>query len=242
MKKTKLTFNSNFERYEIKFYLNPTQLRNFISLLDAYMTLDQYGLHTICTLYYDTPDFYYIRHSLSHPSFKQKLRVRSYGVPTIDKLSFLELKKKVAGITYKRRVGLPLKNITNYLENPVQPLGNEMNWQEINWFCQQNVLVPKITISYDRLAYFGNEDENFRVTFDQNIRWREQYLALNNGDFGYRLLDQGITLMEVKTMNALPLWFCKLLNSQQLYPIKCSKYGFAYGQLMQGRRVMANVS
>ena len=50
-----------------------------------------------------------IRHSISKPYYKEKLRLRSYKLPTNtnDKV-FLELKKKINGIVSKRRLSLPL--------------------------------------------------------------------------------------------------------------------------------------
>lgn len=38
--------------------------------------------------------------------YKEKLRVRSYGVPTGDDKVFVELKKKYDGVVYKRRVAM----------------------------------------------------------------------------------------------------------------------------------------
>ena len=53
-------------------------------------------------------------------------------------------------------------------------------------------------IAYDRRAYFGKEDPEFRVTFDNNIVSRSNYLDLRNIGFDRRLLDEKIRLMEIK--------------------------------------------
>ena len=47
------------------------------------MQLDEYGLHTICNIYYDTPDYDLIRTSIDKPVYKEKLRLRSYGIPDV---------------------------------------------------------------------------------------------------------------------------------------------------------------
>lgn len=67
---------------------------------------DAYGAYTICNIYYDTGDWRLICKSLEKPVYKEKLRVRSYGVPTGDDKVFVELKKKYDGMVYKRRVAM----------------------------------------------------------------------------------------------------------------------------------------
>jgi len=50
-----------------------------------------------------TQDNQLIRHSVSKPRYKEKLRLRSYGVPSLDAKVYLEIKKKVNGLVNKRR-------------------------------------------------------------------------------------------------------------------------------------------
>ena len=65
--------------------------------------------YTVCNLYYDAADDHVIRRSVALPYYKEKLRLRSYGVPTPDTRVFLELKKKQDGVGTKRRAGLALR-------------------------------------------------------------------------------------------------------------------------------------
>ena len=46
-------------------------------------------------------------------------------------------------------------------------------------------------IAYDRIACFGTEDRNFRVTLDTNIRWRTENLCLGGPTEGTRLVSHG---------------------------------------------------
>lgn len=57
----------------------------------------------IQSLYYDTENFRLIRRSIERPEYKEKLRLRSYGLAHADDNVFLELKKKSEGIVFKRR-------------------------------------------------------------------------------------------------------------------------------------------
>ena len=89
-----------FARYEKKYWLSPDQYHVLRGLLLDRMREDDYGRYTICNIYYDTPDYHLIRTSLEKPIYKEKLRLRSYGVPNAQSQVFLELKKKYRGVVY----------------------------------------------------------------------------------------------------------------------------------------------
>ena len=108
-------YQENFKRYKKKYMLKETQYNRLRKELNQRMEEDQYGLHTICNIYYDTPDFRMIRKSLEKPVYKEKLRLRSYGVPEKNDPVFLEIKKKFKGIVYKRRVSMTDEKAMGYL-------------------------------------------------------------------------------------------------------------------------------
>ena len=79
--------------------------------------------YEIYSLYYDTKHHDLIRHSLSHPYYKEKLRVRSYRIPRSQQEPvFVELKKKIGGVTAKRRVELPLGEAYRLLAGGALPV------------------------------------------------------------------------------------------------------------------------
>lgn len=82
-----------FKRYEIKYMLNRQQYTALRSLMKNYMTADPHSPSTIQSLYFDTPDYLLIRHSLEKPLYKEKLRLRSYGIASPETPVFVELKK-----------------------------------------------------------------------------------------------------------------------------------------------------
>ena len=83
--------------------------------MTPYMKKDAYGEYTICNIYYDTDDYRLIRASLEKPVYKEKLRVRSYGVPQEDGKVFVELKKKFDGVVYKRRITTGIQSVEPFL-------------------------------------------------------------------------------------------------------------------------------
>ena len=92
------------KRYELKYLLSGEQTEFLRTRLQGHMEPDRFGRTSIASLYYDTPDYRLIRASLARPVYKEKLRMRSYGVPGSGDNVFVELKKKYDGVVYKRRI------------------------------------------------------------------------------------------------------------------------------------------
>ena len=82
-----------FKRCEIKYMLDITQAELLKNQMKQYMTADEHGVSTICSLYFDTPDYLLIQRSMEHPVYKEKLRLRSYGTADKDTTVFVELKE-----------------------------------------------------------------------------------------------------------------------------------------------------
>lgn len=220
-----------FKRYEKKYLLNEAQYKNLTAVINAHLKVDKYGKHTICNIYFDTPDFYLIRRSIDKPAYKEKLRLRSYGIPTETSKVFIELKKKYKGVIYKRRITMPLKDAYRYLTQGITTDTSQIK-KEIDYFMSYYRPIPKMYIAYDRVAYFCESDPNFRITFDSDIRYRDDDLYLENGDHGDYLLEKGYHLMELKIAGAIPLWLTHALTELQIYPTSFSKYGNIYKTLL----------
>lgn len=226
-----------FRRVEKKYIVNKEQKDFLLNTLDSYIREDNYGKSTICNIYFDNDGDELINTSLEKPTYKEKVRLRSYGVPNLESKVFLEIKKKFKGVVGKRRVVITLKELYKYLEKGIYPNCDKQIMREIDYCFRRYNLEPKLFLAYDREAYYFKDDDNFRITFDYNIRSRVGDLRLELGDFGDLLLDEDIYVMEIKTLGALPLWFTKVLNENQIYPTSFSKYGRIYEKLNRKERV-----
>lgn len=226
-----------FERVEKKYLLTKDKYQRLLKAIEPYMAADEYGLHTICNIYYDTVTDDLIRTSIEKPKYKEKLRVRSYGRPNKKDKVFIEIKKKYKGVVYKRRVSMTLEEAERYLNNGIKPNKENQILKEIDYFMAFYQPIPKVYLAYDRIAYFGKEDANIRITFDHHIRSRQGELSLGKGDYGNYLLDSEQYLMEIKVPIAMPLWLAHILSELEIYPTSFSKYGNVYKQnLLQIRR------
>lgn len=229
-----------FNRYEKKYMLTRQQYEAIRQRMEPCMEEDQYGLHTIRNIYYDTEDDELIRTSLEKPKYKEKFRVRCYGEPNAESNYFLEIKKKYKGIVNKRRIVMKPQEAKAYLENGEKPKEQSQIFREVDYVWNHYQLMPKVYLAYDRIALFGKEDAEFRVTFDQNIRSRDFALTLEKDTETTKLLKDGYYLMEVKISNAMPLWFVKILTELEIHSTSFSKYGNVYRRNLEkngGRKV-----
>lgn len=223
-----MAVNYTFQRIEKKYLLTKEKYEILTERIRPYMQMDEYGLHTICNIYYDTEAFDLIRVSIAKPVYKEKLRLRSYGIPQKGDKVFLEIKKKWKGVVYKRRIALTLEDAENYLEKGVLLKEEGQIQKEIDYFIKFYQPIARMYIAYDREAYFGIEDPSIRITFDKNIRSRNENLQLAEGDSGELLLQDGERLMEIKIGAAFPLWLAQILSKMEIYPLSFSKYGNIY--------------
>ena len=75
-----MEYQNVFKRYELKYLMTKKQKEKLLLVMEPYMKADQFGRSTIYNIYYDTPDYALIRRSLEGPVYKEKLRLRSYGL------------------------------------------------------------------------------------------------------------------------------------------------------------------
>ena len=118
--------NEIFQRIEKKYLLTRVQYKAVEKMMKRYMEVDEYGVSTICNVYLDTQNNELIRHSIEKPVYKEKLRIRSYGVPGESDSAFIEIKKKYDVVVYKRRIQLPLKEARNYLVHGIKPISRKV--------------------------------------------------------------------------------------------------------------------
>ena len=217
-----------FRRVEKKYRLTPAQKDALLDIIGAHLTPDAHGHNTICSLYLDTPDHRIIRASIIAQAYKEKLRLRSYGIPKMDDEVFLEIKKKFKGVVYKRREIMTLRQAMVYIAGGDKPCDSQI-MQEIDYamhFYHQPQ--PMMLIAYEREAYFSADNPDLRITFDTDVRARDTDCRLENGSHGDYLLPEDAILMEIKTGGAMPVWLAQALSTCGILPGKFSKYGTAY--------------
>lgn len=216
------------QRYELKYILDAKQLEYLKMSLEGHMQVDSFGKTSIASLYYDTPDKLLIRRSLEKPAFKEKIRLRSYGLAAENSPVYLELKRKAYGIVYKRRVKTTMDAANKFFAGENDDFGGGQINREITAFRNTyKDLEESCLIIYDRTAYFEPQGD-LRLTIDENPRYRTDDLRLDYSMDATSLLPPGSAILEIKVQDAMPLWLTKILSQGKIYKTSFSKYGEAY--------------
>ena len=238
---------STFKRFEIKYLIGRDEAETFAGKLAPMMHFDEHcpggAGYRISSVYFDTSDRALIRHSLSRPLYKEKLRMRSYGGPKQDEdLVFLEIKKKFDGAIGKRRATMTLRQAEDFVSTGLKPkLKGYINNQvanEITYFLSVYRVKPSAYIGYTRLAFSGGRERGLRVTFDSDIVARSGEVSLRRPSYGERIIKADQVLMEIKFTSSVPLWLAAMLSEAGFRRQGFSKYGteheMALSHLIQG--------
>ena len=213
-----------FERKEIKYMLNNYQYNEFIKIVKEKMNLDKFGTSTIQSLYFDTIDDKLVKRSIEKPRSKEKLRLRSYNLSNMDDEVFLEIKKKYKGIVYKRRIGIKQKDVNKFLKGEIN-LSGQIG-KELNYFRDfYETLEPRMLLIYDREPYVDND---IRITFDHNIRYRSFDFDFSKGYYGNSITNEDLILMELKIKDAYPFWVIEAFEKLDIKQVSFSKYSTCY--------------
>lgn len=221
-----------FRRIEKKYIITKEQYLMLKEIIENKMIEDEHGKSTICNIYFDTGQFDLIRHSITKPVYKDKIRLRSYNIPTNNSIVYLEIKRKYKGEVSKRRSEMQLNEFYEYMKDKNSFAKENQVRKEILYYFQFYDLKEAMFVSYYRRAYYDRNNRDFRVTFDSNIIARNYDLKLEKGIYGDNILKNDKYIMEIKTLGAIPIWFVKILDELKICPCGFSKYGEAYTKLV----------
>ena len=222
---------SVMKRYELKYRLSKEQVTYFQEQVLNHMKIDKYGLTTISSIYFDTPNYSLINKSIEKPEYKEKIRLRSYGIAKEDSPVYLEIKRKNEKIVYKRRIKTTEGKVERFLTLNEEFDKNQIS-RELEAFKENyKVLEPKYLVIYDRIAYY-QDDSDVRITLDMNPRYRVDSLNLHTSNEGIPLLNEGEAILEVKVQHSVPLWLVKILTEGKIYQTSFSKVGTAHKREM----------
>ena len=224
-----MAYQTVFKRYELKYLLTERQKKCVMEAMEPCMAPDAYGRTTIRNIYFDTADYRLARRSIEKPVYKEKLRIRSYEKASGASPVFVELKKKYKGVVYKRRISMPEREAMEWTTGETDRKEDSQISREIGYFLRfYGNLRPAGFLTYQREAFLGKEQKDFRITFDRLVLFRQEDISLESDVYGMPVLPAGMTLMEIKCSGGIPLWMARLLSRERIYKTSFSKYGTAY--------------
>lgn len=220
-------YENIFKRVEKKFLLTEEEYTELFNRIEKNLIRDKYYESTICNIYFDNQNNDLLINSLEKPVYKHKVRLRSYGIPSLDDDVFLEIKSKYKKVVGKRRIKLKLKEFKKY-QRTKKYTGNDQIMREIDYLFKLYDLKPLYYVAYDRKCYVGANNEHLRITIDTNLRSRRDHLSLEYGDKGEKYFQDNMYIMEIKTLGAMPLWLVRNLSELKIYTRSFSKIGNVY--------------
>ncbi len=223
-----------FTRKEQKYLITSAQYEELVARISPYMRPDKFGIdghYTVTSLYFESPDNKIYFETKNKLKFRQKLRLRVYNETDRDGTAFFEVKQKHKKVVNKRRMLLSLAEAYRYLEDnrTASDLGdyetsNTQVLKEIDHFRRLYHLRPEMIVSYDRHALHGVYDPELRITFDFNLRCRNNDLLLESGPYGEHFIDTDLVVLEVKVNDSVPLWLARILQELHCEQRSASKF------------------
>ena len=138
-----------FRRMEKKYIITKKQYLILKDIIEDNMVQDEHGKSTICNIYFDTSGFDLIRHSITKPIYKDKVRLRSYNMPNINSTVYLEIKRKYDGVVSKRRIEMQLNEFYKYLSNKNSFANGNQVEKELLYYFQHYNLKETMFLSYN---------------------------------------------------------------------------------------------
>lgn len=216
-------YDNVFKRVEQKYLINKNQKDKLLNQISNYIEEDEYFKSEISNIYFDNDNHELLIESLEKPNFKMKVRLRKYnGCDDV----FLEIKDKVNGIVGKRRIKLTKDEYYEYFNN--HKIKDSQIMYELDYYFNLFNLKPSIFVAYDRLSYKEKNNKNLRITIDANLRSRYNDLKIENTSYGEKYFYDDTYIMEIKVLDAMPLWLVRSLSELKIYPVSFSKVGSIY--------------
>ena len=214
-------------RYERKFCLSADSYNDLENIILRHPAIfkENYQERQINNIYFDTPDFDDFSDNIEGSSFREKIRLRWYGIdfPKI-KNPVLEMKTKIglAGGKIQRKL--------NTFEFSKQTLfqsikKNKAVYDIFDFKC----LKPSIMNKYSR-KYFISNDGDFRITLDKDLK----YSQIRNVMDDWLFIEPEIkhTIMELKYHPNMEPIVSNITNYFPFRVTKSSKYAIGVNLLL----------
>ncbi|MEA3523634.1 MAG: polyphosphate polymerase domain-containing protein [Campylobacterota bacterium] len=241
------SFFNSLDRYELKYIISPELVEPITQYLYAFCELDYHSQHSedhfyyVNSLYYDSPNFLFLKNRLYGKNPRFNMRTRSYGEHPKPPF-FLEIKAKNSGTVNKYRAVLRNSEWPNMFSDPefiLDPATLDFDNKELfhRTLIKYNV-EPKIFTQYQRRAFVSVIDEYTRVTMDINLQY---YLEKNynvipdpeklthyDNELTFSPLSEDAknnVILEIKCLpHQIPLWVIDMIRYFQLSRTSFSKY------------------
>lgn len=233
------------ERYELKYTIPFEYIEPISQFASVYCNLDKYSekspskFYQINNLYFDSPNYLFLKRRIEHNANRFNMRVRAY-TDNPGTLYFLEIKHKIGDVIRKyRSMGTDsiwfLPFIHPELKSQFQPKNpTEAKNRELFFRLAQSYNAePKVLTQYCRKAYVSQVDDYARLTFDIDLRYMpERRFSLIPQEAEMVSCDPEVifdpgcsVILELKCYTShVPMWMLDLIKYFNLRRRSFSKY------------------
>ncbi len=233
---------SVLERYELKYTIPIDMVDDISDFISAYCTLDKFSelsedeYYEVNSLYFDSPEYTFLKNRIESVQNRFNMRIRSYGTGE-NPPYFYEIKQKTGDISKKFRsqINGELDQIKSHSALISDSL-TEDDRKNLELFIQLHEgynATPKVLTSYRRKAYISDYDLYARVTFDKELSYtRENKIVVTpprhrmNYYDHEEIFDDGCNVvLELKCLKSyVPHWMLDLITKFDLKRVGFSKY------------------
>ena len=129
-----------FKRKEKKYLLSREQFEKVRAKIEEKMAHDGFFESEIYNIYFDNAQNELISQAISSEDYKCKVRARNYGKNYAEE-AFLEIKSKIDGTVFKRRIKLKMRDFEEFLRTG--KLEKSQVGREILHIFEEKNLKPK---------------------------------------------------------------------------------------------------
>lgn len=234
------------DRFEAKYVIPYSMVEPIVEFVKPYCSHDKYSAispdsyYKVNSLYFDTPDFLFLRQRLRRAEKRFNMRIRGYGDnPQFP--YFFEIKNRIGDVVRKKRAIVNNEDFEKYFSMDPYRLPESEDAKNrdkcINFYQTVNTYNarPVVLVQYRRRAFFSNYEEYARVTFDIDLRYMEppensfhpvpieekMSFCDNQADFECGTY----VILELKCYTSfVPLWMIDLVRTFSLKRRGFSKY------------------
>ncbi|HAJ79722.1 MAG TPA: hypothetical protein DCO75_08110 [Fibrobacteres bacterium] len=254
LRKKQTDLPSIIERFELKYTIPVSFVEPISKFVSPYCSLDKYSeissdkFYIINSLYFDTPDFLFLRQRRLRTENRFNMRIRSYGESPTPPY-FLEIKQRRGDTVKKYRAKVFDENLEAMCNDPESVFSEKDDKNENNRELFRRTLLkynarPVVLVQYKRKAYISDIDDYARVTFDIGLSSMPPPLTgyqpePDNGEITpcdvQTCFDSGCcVILELKCYtNFVPLWMIDMVRTFELKRRSFSKYSNCLRSIMQ---------
>lgn len=242
------------ERHELKYIIPFSLVEPITEFAAPYCDYDEHSLaaadrfYEVNSLYFDSLDYRLLRERMDGVERRYNVRVRSYGDGSKGDY-YAEVKYKTATSTRKFRATLrecewpafiQHRHDTTLLAHAID--SERRNRELFAYIAEAYAIEPKIFTCYRRRALASTIDDYARITFDTDLRCRQQDPWHSSDPYSLRRCSNcvsydletifgdeqeygGNVILELKSsIGAVPIWMLDLIRRFELKQVGFSKY------------------